>query len=155
LILGSHLCNWTKTCIELRGNAQKITSCVTQESGGPHPKIKHTYEAKKHTSNQSQADTWIHGPINRRKPPCTHLVTHLAMSRMKGGARGGLGASAEPSLAPLGPIFHVSLALDLPTLVVGDSPEYSPSELPLGDYIRRRAPLNINHQDHQHLLLKM
>ena len=86
--------------------------------------------------------------LNLRQTTLYHKRTHGTVSQSKGSARGGPG-SAVPRHPPIRPIFHVSLPLDLPTLVVTDSPEYSPSEPPLGSYIRMRiATLNIHtHQD--------
>ena len=82
--------------------------------------------------------------LNLPQTTLYHKRTHGTVSQSKGSARGGPG-SAVPRHPPIRPIFHVSLPLDVPTLVVTDSPEYSPSEPPLGSYIRMRiATLNIH-----------
>ena len=45
------------------------------------------------------------------------MGAHLAVSRMKGGARGGTLGSAEPLLAPTGPSFGGKITTAIPTSV--------------------------------------
>jgi hypothetical protein len=124
--------------------------------------------AKKHTFDQSEGSTRIHGPTNMGKPSkltANHCVptwdppgSILDERRCEGKPWGFIRtpSSTKLPLAPLNPIFHVSLTSNLATSVVGDSPKYFPSEPPLGGYIRRRrAPHNTHHKYPRHLHLKM
>uniref|UniRef100_K3XR22 Uncharacterized protein n=1 Tax=Setaria italica TaxID=4555 RepID=K3XR22_SETIT len=77
-----------------------------------------SYELKgKHT------DPWVHKQGKTNLTPhltlCTHIRAHWIASWMKGGAWGDPMGLAEPPLAPLVHILHVSLLPDLPMVVAG------------------------------------
>ena len=96
---------------------------------------KHTRHARKHTSGQSDASTWIGGPTSQVKP---HGMGHNCHKHhqgppvsvpAKGEARrwgpwfGRTRGSAEPPLAPLILAFHVYAVDDIPMTVVSVIPE--------------------------------
>jgi len=95
LFTGDRVCIRRKTILKQRETQILEQSMQARELEGSHSEAIQPKRPR-------NAGAWIQGPINRRKlptyrqPPRTHLRTHLAVSQMKGGARGNIQGSAKP-----------------------------------------------------------